>query len=334
MLLKGRPLYDNKADANLFITPPIWNAVVHGSERELNVLLVGPRGSGKTSLLHQIQYAMRDEESEGAVFVDGTAARDVVDLATRIRNALSGEPSPIAESAERAFGVATSSEEPIAGASRILAALLRSIGQADPALILLDCSGAPDAVFDLFGRMRDVLWQQGHRWIVAIDDNDRSTVMKPPADAFFDVVAQIEPWSTADLVNLLNHRYSPAEEVDKKLVMHAAANASGSPREALRAMSHGILDDGDPAAFLEERGVLLDRASRLGRTAGMLMAELLDRDQASPSEAELQDSLGLTRARLTQLFHVLQDNGLVVGEAERSSGPGRPRTIYRPKLRR
>ncbi len=333
MLLKGRPLYDNKADADLFVTPPAWNAVVLGSERDLNVLLVGPRGSGKTSLLHQIQYVMRSEESEKVVFVDGTAARDVVDLATRIRNALSGEPTTLSESAERALDAVTTSEEPIAGASRTLAALLRSIGQADPALIMLDCSGAAEAVFDLFGRMRDVLWQQGHRWIVAIADNDRSTVMKPPADAFFDVVAQIEPWPTTELANLLSRRYSPAEEVDKKLVMHAAANAGGSPREALRAMSHGVLNEGDPAAFLEERGVLLDQASRLGRTAGMLMAELLDRDQASPSDAELQDSLGLTRARLTQLFHMLQDNGLVVGEAERSSGPGRPRTIYRPKLR-
>lgn len=334
MLLKGRPLYDNKADADLFVTPSAWDAVVLGSERDLNVLLVGSRGSGKTSLLHQVQYVMRDEESEGAVFVDGTAARDVVDLATRIRNSLSGEPSTLPENVEGALGAVTTSEEPIAGASRTLAALLRSIGQADPALILLDCSGAAEAVFDLFGRMRDVLWQQSHRWIVAIDENDRSTVMKPPADAFFDVVAQIEPWPTTELITLLSRRYPTMEDVDKKLVMHAAANASGSPREALRAMSHGILTEGDPATFLEERGVLLDRASRLGRTAGMLMAELLGRGQASPSEPELQDSLGLTRARLTQLFHLLQENELVVGEAERSSGPGRPRMTYRPNLRR
>ncbi len=334
MLLKGRPLYDNKADADLFVTPPAWNAVVLGSERDLNVVLVGPRGSGKTSLLHQIQYAMRDGESEGPVFVDGTAARDVVDLATRIRNALSGEPSTLAENTEGAVAAVTTPDEPIAGASRNLAALLRSIGQADPALILLDCSGAAEAVFDLFGRMRDVLWQQDHRWIVAIDENDRSTVMKPPADAFFDIVAQIGPWPTTELATLLGRRYPTAEDIDKELVMHAAANARGSPREALRAMSHGILDEGDPETFLAERGVLLDRASRLGRTAGMLMAELLDRGQASPSEPELQDSLGLTRARLTQLFHMLQENDLVVTEAEPSSGPGRPRLTYRPNLRR
>lgn len=334
MLLKGRPLYDNKADAELFVTPPTWNAVVSGSDRDLNVLLIGPRGSGKTSLLHQIQYAMRKQEGEEAIFVDATAARDVVDLAARIRNALSGEPSTLSESAERAIDALTTSEASIAGASRTLAALLRSIGQADPALILLDCSGAGEAVFDLFGRMRDVLWQQGHRWIVAIDENDRSAVMRPPADAFFDIVAQIEPWSTAALVELLTRRYPPTEEVDKELVLHAAVNAGGSPREALRAMSHGLLNDGDPAAFLEERGMLLERASRLGRTAGMLMAELLDRGQASPSEPELQDSLGLTRARLTQLFHVLQEHGLVVGEAARSSGPGRPRMTYRPNLKR
>lgn len=331
MLLRGRPLYDNKADSALFVMPAEWNPVLHGVERQINVLLPGPRGSGKTSLLHQIQFVMR-EQGEPVAFVDGTATSNVLELASRIRNAVRGEPSPMATGAEMAVDAFKASDEPIAGASRSLATLLRSIGDADPTLILLDASGAPEAVYDLFGRMRDVLWQQDHHWVVAIDDNDRSTVLRPPADAFFDLVVALDQWSTNDLAELLARRSSADQPIDPLLVTNAAAGANGNPREALRALSHGVVNKEDPSAFLTERGVLLDKAARLGRPHAMLMADLLDRGQASPSDEELQDSLGITRTRLTQLFHVLQEERLVVAETERPTGPGRPRIVYRPTL--
>jgi predicted ArsR family transcriptional regulator len=64
----------------------------------------------------------------------------------------------------------------------------------------------------------------------------------------------------------------------------------------------------------------------------MLMAELLDRGQASASDQALQRTLGVTRARLSQLLNELAAFGLVTAENERSEGPGRPRVIYRPDL--
>jgi biotin operon repressor/energy-coupling factor transporter ATP-binding protein EcfA2 len=330
MLLKARPLYDNLADSRLFVTPPQWDQIIHAVERRLNVLMPGPRGSGKTSLLRQAQLAMRNRE-EAVAFVDGTAVADVLELSTRVRNALGGEPSPLRSGAETAIGAFASVESPIAGASRQLATQLRAIGEQQPTIILLDASGAPKPVYELFGRMRDVLWQQEHRWVVAIDDKDRSTVMRPPADAFFDLVISLEAWSTNDLADLLMRRSDGNPAIDD-LVRKAAIGANGNPREALRALSYGVVNEEDPSALLTERAQLLDRASGIGRAPAMLMAELLDRGQANPSDEELQASLGVTRTRLTQLFHQLQDEGLVVSESERANGPGRPRILYRPAL--
>lgn len=330
MLLKARPLYDNLADSRLFVTPPSWDRLIRAVERRLNVLVEGPRGSGKTTLMRQIQLAMRDRE-EAVAFVDATAVDDVVELAARVRNAIGGAPPPLQGGAELAIGAFTRDEEPIAGASRQLAALIRAIGSQPATTILLDASGSPEALYGLFGRMRDELWRQDHRWVVAIDEKDRSTLLRPPADAFFDLVVRLEPWSTNDLADLLTRR-GEGDPVASELIRNAAVGAKGSPREAIRALSRGIVNEEDPSVTLDERARLLDRASAIGRSPAMLMAELLDRDQASPSDEDLQRTLGVSRARLTQTFRQLEAEELVTSEAARPKGPGRPRTVYRPAL--
>lgn len=331
MLIGTRPLYDNLADAERFVPPPAWPATLRAVERRLNVALLGPRGVGKTSLLRRLQLAMRDAEKP-AVFVDATAVEDVIELAARIHDVLLGESSPMAAEANLAAEAFRRQEVRVGGASRALASLLREIGQADATTILVDASGSPAACFELFGRMRDVLWQQDHQWVLALDEGDRPTALKPPADAFFDSVIILDPWSPDALVEMLARRAEPGENWPPDLLLSAASGARGSPREAVRALSDSVVHGYDPATTLGARARLVDLASQEGRPAGMLMAELLGRGQASPSDELLQKTLGVSRARLNQLFRQLLDRGLVAADTERAEGPGRPRTVYRPVL--
>lgn len=333
MLLKARPLFDNLGDSELFVTPGSWNPLMQAVERDVNVLLIGPRGVGKTSLLRQAQKTLR-EHKERVAFVDANALEDVLMLTTRIRDALVGQPAPISQLAGAAAETVSRDPAPIAGASRLLAGMLREIAATEPTTVLLDASSSGKALYELFGRMRDILWQQEHRWAVAIDDTDRATALKPPADAFFDVLVRLSPWSTNDLIELLMRRREKGEALSDELAIGAAAAAKGSPREALRALSDALVRERDPAEQLEERGRLLDEASEVGRAPAMLMAELLDRGAASPSDEDLQATLGVTRSRLTQLFRKLLDANLAVADVERPDGPGRPRTVYRPALDR
>ncbi|MBV9197204.1 MAG: hypothetical protein JO168_23970 [Solirubrobacterales bacterium] len=327
-MIGSRPLYDNLADTRLFVPPRAWDPVLRAVKRRLNVAVLGPRGVGKTSLLRRLQLVLRDR-AEPVAFADATAVDDVLELASRIRDALTEPPAAGAPLTAEAF---RRPDSPLAGASRVLQALLGEIGEAPPSVVLVDGSASAPACFELFGRMRDVLWQQPHRWVLALEDADRATALRPPADAFFDTVVELAPWSADELIELLDRRADP--DAPPEVIAAAATAARGSPREAVRALSDALVNGRDPASMLDARGLLVDRASEQGRPAGMLMAELLERGQASPSDEDLQRTLGVSRARLNQLFRQLQDHGLVRAETERAAGPGRPRAVYRPSLPR
>jgi energy-coupling factor transporter ATP-binding protein EcfA2 len=327
-MLQARPLFDNAADATLFVAPPVWAKIVRALERRLNVMVTGARGSGKTTLLHQLQADLR-EHADRVTFVDATGADAASELVRRLREALRGQPSQLEERFSSSGDSIGANRAPAAGASRALQADLREIGQADPTIVLVDGSGAGAAVYEVFGRLRDTLWQFGHVWVVAIDADDRATALKPPADAFFDVVVDLAPLSTDELARVLRLR-SP--ETPAATARHVAANAKGNPRRALRALGDAVVHGVDPESSLAARAALETQASLSGRPHGMLMAELLERGQASASDAELQRSLGISRARLSQLLTDLLERELVVQDVEGASGPGRPRTIYRPAL--
>ena len=52
------------------------------------------------------------------------------------------------------------------------------------------------------------------------------------------------------------------------------------------------------------------------------MAELIDRGEASPSDASLQTAIGVSRARLTPVLRDLLEQRLVTVDPDRVSGPG------------
>jgi energy-coupling factor transporter ATP-binding protein EcfA2 len=331
-MLQARPLYDNPSDRKYYVPPPEWEAIRRAVDRGNNTLLHGPRGSGKTTLLRQLQLALRDRD-EPVVFVDAAAITEPLELATRVRDALKGRPGQLQTVSSTAamapmFG---DPAPPPGGASRDLYDALTSLGQdVQPTTVLLDASASPQALYGVFGRMRDTIWQLPHRWLIAIDDSDQGTALKPPADAFFDTVIAVAPRSAEDLLQIISKR---TDELPGAVLSQIAADARGNPRTAIRTANDTIVHGHDPADELSAHTRLLAAATKLGRPQGVLMAELLDIGQASPSDRALLDRLGLTRARVNTLLQQLHGEGLVESAVERSEGPGRPRTIYWPALR-
>ena len=136
---------------------------------------------------------------------------------------------------------------------------------------------------------------------------------------------------TRALLELLRRRGLP-EELDGDAIGEIAAQARGNPRAALRAANGALVTGERPGSAASRRAELLSDARGLGRPHGMLMSELLDLGQASPSDEALQARLGLSRARITTLLRQLLEAGLVSNGTDRTDAPGRPKTMYRPRL--
>lgn len=331
-VLQGRPLYDNPSDRKYYVPPPEWEAIRRTVERGNNTLLYGARGSGKTTLLRQLQLALREDE-QSVVFVDAAAITTPLELAARVCDALKGRPGIVGNGVRSAASAQVSGDPtpPPGGASRLLYDTLIGLGEeVEPTIVLLDASASAQALYGIFGRMRDTIWRLPHRWLVAIDDADRATVLKPPADAFFDTVIALDPRSGDELLQILEQR---TDELPAALLSQIATDARGNPRTAIRAANDAVVHGHDPGEELAARARLLDSATKLGRPQGMLMTELLNIGQASPSDEVLLERLGLKRARVNTLLGQLHEAGLVESAVERSAGPGRPRTIYRPAFR-
>jgi hypothetical protein len=331
-VLGGRPLYDNAADARYFVEPREWPTLTRAIDQRNNILMFGARGAGKTTLLRQLQRTLR-EARRSVAFVDGTAVESPGELILRVRDGVVGPTSPV-ESAQGASDVTSTFRRDRvapAGASRALLRELALVGGVGPHIILLDGSGSGKAAYELFGRLRDALWQMPHQWLVAVDDSERITVTTPPADAFFDTALRLKERSDDELVELMRLRGS-ADAITLRSLTEIAASAHGNPRAALRAANDAVVSGRDPHVARSRRGRLLDAASEIGRPHGMLMAELLDLGQASASDDALQKRLGVSRGRLAALLGELFDAGLVVAGHDRPDRPGRPKTVYRPAL--
>ena len=313
-MLNGRPLYDTLADRRFFVVPSVWDPLLRATGQGLNVLLAGERGSGKTTLLRRLQSELRDQGTTVA-FVEAADVGSSFALAARVRSALGAPPDTTGE------GETT----------QAFYALLDDIGERDAATVLVDASGSANAVYELFGRFRDALWRTPHRWVVAVDRHERDVALRSPADAFFDTVLEIERMPPEALTELLELR---EPDVGRSALAAVAVGADGNPRLAIRALGDAAVHDRDPGDAWSVRESLLDRAGRLGSTHRTVMAELMDRGEASPSDTSLQTAVGVSRARLTQVLRDLLEGRLVTASQNRVSGQGRPRTLYRPAERR
>src|SRR4051812_35631832 len=137
--LSGRPLFATAADAELYVAlPEIEQRLERAVERGLNTLILGDRGSGKTTLVQQLLLRRREAEQDPpAVYIDGSVVRTVMDVIELLRDQL-GVAAHVGETLMQGLQSAIKPTTPGVRDSRLILARLRPLRDVQPAVVILD----------------------------------------------------------------------------------------------------------------------------------------------------------------------------------------------------
>ncbi len=319
MYLSGRPLLDTDADQRLFVgrvaeLERVERSVAAG----LNCLVIGPAGSGRTSLLRTLLYrADRAGRPWRAHFVRAAAARTAAELLALVVAAVHPVEDRLAPTG------------PIALLDLLATALATPDEPGPPVFVLDDVGG--DAGAQLFGALRDEVWQLGASWLVSVGPAGALVLAGPPADAFFETRVDLGPLDGAEVADLLRRRMEPGDPEAAELIDAVLATRPDTPRRALEAARELVTAAGvGPTGFtvVQEHLARAAALDQLSRPARMLAQELESLGWSAASDARLLDRLGWTRTRVIQVMAELRERGLVQVREERT-GRGRPRKLFR-----
>ena len=323
--LSQRPLTGSKADGRLFVGRDVeLRRLERAAQLDFNVLALGERGVGLTSLMRRHQRRMEDA-GRRCFYLSGTKIEgseqvfDAIWTGGKVRNdALS--------SVRKGLGVPQTDS--------VFHELVRKINrEADNVpLVFLDDMRDPKLTHRMFGRYRDEMWELPCRWVVCGLIRHRSEYLTPPADAFFEAEIVVGPVDDSVAGDLLGARLATAKGGEVRAAELIRSNygqivkeGGGNPRRILASARDAALRDvGETARREHSRR----RAAKLGGTEGRVLQYLFTRGPASASDEELLDHFGITRARATQVLGRLEEARLVAAHYEKQSA-GRPRKVYR-----
>ena len=332
--ISQRPLTGSEADHRLFVNRSAELArLERAAELGFNVLVLGERGIGMTSLMYQHQRRLHDT-GRTCHYARAAKPDKLADLTTLIRMAVEGRGRSALQREENPFHVlwAVGDSDPLRGL-RHLAAPRAS--DTPMTTIILDEMHNPELAHELFGRYRDDVWEFPFRWVVCGLTTRSSEYLEAPADAFFDSVLQLGPLEASTCSRLLDARLEHAGQSDGEATWRINLErdsiidqCQGNPRRLLEGARRTVLQSSEEFATASK---LVASAAKLGATERMALEYLLANGPTSASDPQLLEYWQLTRARATQVFLRLEDAGLVHAFFEKA-GVGRPKKLYATSL--
>lgn len=327
-----QPLAQSRVDQRRFIDrDEETSSIVEAVKASRPVLVLGERGSGRTSLLNHVAWLLAHDEREprDSVLISGELARDPAQLlgvlVARVGR-LAGQGGSRASWLEDLQALSMP-DGPFGAVVQpaILMELIDLLGERlaeleRPVCLMID-EVLPSVAHGVFGTLRNELWTlQGASWIVAGESAAGPLYREPPADAFFARTVVLAPLADADARKLL-HVHAP--DLQAPDVETALAVGQGNPRRLLRAIANiqaGIAPEEAPTRALVENATSL-----AGPLAGRVVEYLSEHGPASASDESMLREVGASRQRASQLMHQLHSAGLLrTVEQTKEGRPGRP----------
>ena len=332
--LSQRPLSGSDADRVLFVDRIVeLGHLERSAQLDFNVLVLGERGMGATSLVLQHQRRLEDTGRK-SYYVNAGWAEELRELVAAIRIAVEGSRPPKYTSKAMAPYI----DSPVLveeGDDRIrhLRALSKRVSKSEGQrpIVILDEMNEPELVHELFGRYRDDIWQMPFRWVVCGRMSRHSQYLEPPADAFFDSVLALGPLDQAASGDLLRARLAGAadgEEARVRIIANRGRiieQGGGNPRQLLASARDFILRSSEEVLAADR---LVASAAELGATETLAARYLIRHGPTSASDQKMLETLDITRARATQVLRRLENAGLAHSSNEKAQQPGRPRKLY------
>jgi DNA polymerase III delta prime subunit len=314
MHFRDRPLLVDGLDADLYVPRrALERLLLEAIATQRNVLLLGPRGSGKSTTLRKLASDLRKEDRQVALVSAGGAqsAEDLLALVTNELDLPELQPNP---------NLAT----PVVSLVRSV----RHIAQAPQSVILLDDPLDAEGAYQLFGRLRDELWALPHQWVVAMRSDQSSALRRPPADAFFSETIEIQPFDEREIEQLLRKGLDPDEA--QRVLTNGTRPLLDYPREITR-FARQVLEgtvEKDQHTARRRAEIALGQ----GRPASVALAEIeaLGTPIAA-SDPSFLERMGWTRPHAARTLAKMEDAGALRSFTDTTQDrPGRPRKLYEP----
>jgi hypothetical protein len=338
--MPNHPLARARADQRRFVDRTAeTKAIILAVEGSEPLLLLGDRGSGRTSLLNHVAWRLdRGSEPRDTMLVTGELAQDPAQLLGVLVARLQRIAEPERSRADwieelRALsmpdGPFGSVVQP-AILMELVDLLAERLAELERPVCLMVDGIAPAVAHRVFGSLRNELWTlQGASWVIAGDSAAERLYLEPPADAFFEHTVRLGPFTDADAVKLLR---AHSLDLSGAQIEQAIAAGGGNPRRLLRAASDIQAGSSPSGAAADE--LTNEAAALAGPLARSIVEYLAAHGPAAASDGAMLRQIGASRQRASQLMHKLESAGLVETIAQPEPGRrGRPPRRFAIKTR-
>ena len=314
LLLGQRPLTASDLDYRLFVGRcSELRRVCRALELGFNVYVHGPPGIGRSSFFRQIER-QRPEARYVRLFGFETLEERLEQIERAVTGSNAVEryrPAPYPDILK-----AFSTKE-----TRVAVDPLRYLRNAADSgngrrhVVLVDDLGREEC-HELFGRLRDELWELPVQWAVA----GSAASLDPPADTFFEAVVELPLLDRGSLRELVRRRADNSAPEEASTLNSLAGSVIDSvapctPRHALAALRGVCLADDATEAASRLAGLRSARAG-LTPTADKLLDALLHHGPTHAGDEKLLAEVGVTRSRVVQLLAQFEAADLVTARRE------------------